>query len=682
MPLLSALPAAAYTGFRLANGSSGCAGRVEAAVRGTWGSVCASEWDLPDAHVLCRHLGCGRALTVPPGGSFGSGEGPLRPDAFGCSGSERHPGECPVAVLGKPPCAPGNAAAVSCSGIVESLRLVEGESRCDGWLELAIDTGAWRRVPGELLIVPNLSKVCRELDCGGLDESHVVPSRTYLRDINQTERDILERVIKTIMGLEGMTTELPEKANHSFWPDNAFVPTAAAAMHNGASMVCSGGCPEKGQTCWCPKQPAHPGPSMRTGSRRVRLVGSSGRCAGRVEIYSGGSWSSVCQEGWDVQDAAVVCRELGCGRALEAPRSARFGPGTGPPWPYIPDCSGSEESLWECGRSEGRECGLGGGAGAVCSEHVSVRLAGGGGRCRGFLEVSHNGTWGRVCASGTGPGTGAAVCRQLGCGERARLSAEPAQQPSPAWLAWVGCEDGARSLWGCPSAPWHLQSCGPGGDAHVACEEDSGGITETDTTPYPEGASSTVLPSRTTLAVAVETVPVPIVLCVVLGTLLCLSLGALAVLLCRARCQGPGRAADAVSNAVYEELDYTAMHKYQEVPSLPGYLSEGSLQKVPYYTGDSVEGSDTEAAPDPPARPEQGTPDGYDDVLDVPQEAPAASTGDISQGVSRHRWICVLPTGGICSPPRPPGAAIDPSEEPSEYMDYDDVGKSTLGTLP
>ncbi|NXR96858.1 SRCRM protein, partial [Hypocryptadius cinnamomeus] len=99
----------AYTGFRLANGSSGCSGRVEVAVRGTWGSVCASEWDLPDAHVLCRQLGCGRAFSVPPGGSFGSGEGPLRPDALGCSGSERHLGECPVAVLGKPPCAPGNA---------------------------------------------------------------------------------------------------------------------------------------------------------------------------------------------------------------------------------------------------------------------------------------------------------------------------------------------------------------------------------------------------------------------------------------------------------------------------------------------------------------------------------------------------------------------------------------------
>ncbi|NXO90570.1 C163A protein, partial [Certhia brachydactyla] len=328
-----------YTGFRLGNSSSGCSGRVEVAVRGMWGSVCATEWDLPDAHVLCRHLGCGHAFSVPPGGSFGSGEGPLRPDAFGCSGSERHPGECPVSVLGKPPCAPGNAAAVNCSGI-----------------------------------------------SGDLSEDYI-----------------------------------------SF---NIFdMTTAAADIPHGVDMACSG-------------------------SRGVRLVGSSGRCAGRVEVYSGGRWSSVCEEGWDLRDAAVVCRELGCGSALEAPRWASFVPGTGPQWPYIPECSGSEESLWDCARSERRECGLGGGAGAVCSEHLSVRLAGGRRRCRGFLEVSYNGTWGRVCAEGTSTGTAAAVCRQLGCGDRGWLSPGSTQQPSPAWLAWVGCEDGARSLWGCPSAPW------------------------------------------------------------------------------------------------------------------------------------------------------------------------------------------------------------------------------------
>ncbi|XP_077035557.1 uncharacterized protein LOC129121823 [Agelaius phoeniceus] len=634
-----------YTGFRLGNGSSGCAGRVEVAVRGTWGSVCASEWDLPDAHVLCRHLGCGRAFSVPPGGSFGSGEGPLLPDAFGCSGSERHPGQCPVAVLGKPPCAPGNAAAVNCSGAVESLRLVKGETRCEGFLEYNTSTGAWHRVPGEVSLLRNLSNVCWKLDCGELEKSHGVPGEVYLWQDNKNW-GILETVIKDIVE---MTTDLASRtiSEDNFWDDYRLMTTGPADIPHGTYLVCSG-------------------------SLQVRLVGSSGRCAGRVEVYSGGSWSWVCQEGWGLQAAAVVCRELGCGTALQAPGWARLGAGAGPLWPYSPDCSGSEESLWECGRTERRECGRGGGAGAVCSEQLSVRLAGGPGRCRGFLEISYNGTWGRVCANGTSPNTASTVCRLLGCGQRGWLTAVTAQEPTEAWLAWVGCEDGARSLWQCPSAAWHLQSCRPGGDAHVECEEDSDGTTEGHTTPYPEGASSTGVPRRRPPAVAVGSVPVPTVLCVVLGMLLCLSLGALAVLLCRARRRGPGRAADAISNAVYEELDYKAIPEYQEVPTPPGSLLEGWVKKLPYYTGDSMAGSDTEAAPDPPAWPEQGPPDGYDDVLDVPQEPPAASSVDISEGVAGQRWSCVLPTGGIYSPPGPPGASREPSEQPPGHMDYDD----------
>ncbi|XP_041262179.1 scavenger receptor cysteine-rich type 1 protein M130-like isoform X2 [Onychostruthus taczanowskii] len=779
-----------YTGFRLGNGSSGCSGRVEVAVRGTWGSVCASEWDLPDAHVLCRQLGCGRAFSVPPGGSFGSGEGPLRPDAFGCSGSERHPGECPVAVLGKPPCAPGNAAAVVCSGTVESPRLVEGETRCEGFLESSTSTGHWRRVPGEVLFLRNLSNVCWKLGCGGLEKSGAVLGNVSMWDLNEAQWAIMKEVIETI---KGMTTDLTNRTipEEYFWSIYRGMKTAPAGISHGLDIVCSG-------------------------SLQVRLVGSSGRCAGRVEVYSGGSWSSVCQEGWELRDAAVVCRELGCGTALEVPSWARFGAGTGPLWPYVPDCSGSEESLWECGRTERRECGRGGGAGAVCSEQLSVRLAGGPGNCRGFLELFYNGTWGRVCASGTSPGTAAAVCRQLGCGHRGRLSDVPALEPTDAWLAWLGCEDGARSLWGCPSAPWLLQSCGTGGHAHVECEGGGDGSTEGHTSPYPEGASSTGVPRRRAPAVALGTVPVPTVLCVVLGTLLCLALGALALLLCRARARrrGPGRAADAVSNAVYEELDYKAMPEYQEVPTAPGGCSpcapavpgvkalpgspraaaapggpaaapghglwvslapraallcsvrfchrrchsrpppspclcpagsllEGWVKKLPYSSGDSVEGSDTEAAPDPPAWREQGTPDGYDDVLDVPQEPPAASSGDISEGAARQSWVCFLPTGerapscpvpsaeslhgrlwlwgqagpqqqihgccgqspggvcqrdtelpapsgpflccpqfGIYDPPNPPAATGDPSEQLPEHMDYDDVGSSALGTLP
>ncbi|XP_058708410.1 scavenger receptor cysteine-rich type 1 protein M130-like isoform X11 [Poecile atricapillus] len=277
-----------YTSFRLENGSSACSGRVEVELRGTWGSVCASEWDLPDAHVLCRHLGCGSALGVSPGGSFGSGEGPLRPDAFGCSGSERHPGECPVTVLGKPPCAPGNAAAVKCSGVVEPLRLVEGETRCDGWLEVATKTGAKRRVPGDLLLLRNFSKVCWELGCGELDESNAVPGNVTLRDINATEWAIMESVIITILGKTTALTEWPDELPSYLFQDQVptyflqWLTTAPAGVPHGTYLFCSGAVPCPGRT---------PPAEKASQKNRSQALSSGGFSA---------SWSNRAREkSWD-----------------------------------------------------------------------------------------------------------------------------------------------------------------------------------------------------------------------------------------------------------------------------------------------------------------------------------------------------------------------------------------------
>ena len=104
----------------------------------------------------------------------------------------------------------------------------------------------------------------------------------------------------------------------------------------------------------------------------VRLVGGSCNSNGRVEIYHDGEWGTVCDDGWDISDANVVCKSLGLSNATwgGVRRGAHFGEGSGKIWLDDVACTGEESNLEDCGHIgwESHNCGHGEDAGVECGE--------------------------------------------------------------------------------------------------------------------------------------------------------------------------------------------------------------------------------------------------------------------------------------------------------------------------
>ncbi len=77
-------------------------------------------------------------------------------------------------------------------------------------------------------------------------------------------------------------------------------------------------------------------------------MGGPGLYEGRVEVYHNGTWGTVCDDDWNLQDATVVCRQLGYFNATAALGSDRFRAGNGPILFSELACIGNESIITEC----------------------------------------------------------------------------------------------------------------------------------------------------------------------------------------------------------------------------------------------------------------------------------------------------------------------------------------------
>ncbi|ROI15637.1 Deleted in malignant brain tumors 1 protein [Anabarilius grahami] len=209
----------------------------------------------------------------------------------------------------------------------------------------------------------------------------------------------------------------------------------------------------------------------------VRLVGGNGPCAGRVEVLHDGQWGTVCDDGWDMNDAAVVCREMNCGRALRAVGDAHFGQGSGPIWMDEVKCTGSEPTLEKCELKRWGEnnCGHHEDAGVICIGYTDLRLVNGSDSCSGRVELRFLNKWGTVCDACWDMRAASVLCRQLNCGIAVSVVGSDwfEEGSGEIWADVFDCDGNETKLSECSISSWSRAECSHRRDVGVICSSSS-----------------------------------------------------------------------------------------------------------------------------------------------------------------------------------------------------------------
>ncbi|XP_072883999.1 scavenger receptor cysteine-rich type 1 protein M130-like [Hemitrygon akajei] len=356
--------------LRLTNGTTRCSGRLEIWHNGTWGTVCRKGWGLEEEEVVCRHLGCGFGGRKMQHSFTALSTSSTQVWHVDCSGTESSLWHCDL----KQDCHFRRDAELACddqptrpSMLIVGFRhtYLEGED-----ITIQCSTPSFYR--GSVFYLNNRygpsSEVSLAASANDFSVSFVIANATAKQSGDYLCRYQIYRdgvwvdsasssVAITVQAIQlfvcarfaikcdrwdesdamftyAMIGVLREEVYNWIISPLALYPTPLSQFSHTPISVSL--------------LPSWPDPHYFhhvADDAKLTLVNGPDNCSGRVEIHHRGERGRFGNGGWDLEDAEVLCRQVGCGFGESLPS---FGPGTGVIWYTRAGCWGNEKSLWEC----------------------------------------------------------------------------------------------------------------------------------------------------------------------------------------------------------------------------------------------------------------------------------------------------------------------------------------------